>query len=152
VPGAGFPIGVTGITLFLSSGPAGYALLLPDVCDELLAFRAHPDAFDPDVCGTDSGCVYSVAKAALAIATVTHESYHLLGYVNEAKVECYGMQSIWYAATRLGASVALGEALARFYATTIYARRRTSTPEYWSPECRDGGKYDLRKDSLSWPS
>jgi hypothetical protein len=152
VSGAGFPVGVTGITLFSPSGPVGYAVLLPDVCAQLLAFRANPEAFDPDACGTDSACLYSASKAALAIATVTHESYHLLGYVNEAKVECYGMQSIWYAATKLGASVALGQALARFYAAELYPPRRTQTPEYWSAECRDGGKYDLRKDSHSWPS
>jgi hypothetical protein len=151
VPGASWPDGVTGITLFKRTGPAGYALVLPEVCAQLISFRSNPNAYNPAGCG-DADCLFAVEEAALAIQTLTHESYHLLGYQNEAKVECYGMQSIWYAATKLGASVELGQALAHFYATKMYPQRRTLTPAYWSAQCRDGGKYDLRKDSHSWPS
>jgi hypothetical protein len=151
VPGAGWPDGVSGITLFVGSHPAGYAILLPQVCAQLYAFRLDPKAWDPSACTSQDNCV-KVAEAAFALATVTHESYHLLGYRNEAQVECYGMQSIWYAATRLGASAAEGQRLAQFYATQIYPHRRVATPAYWSPECRDGGKYDLRPGSHSWPS
>ncbi len=151
VPGARWPNGVSGITLFGPSGPAGYALLLPEVCAQLISFRSAPGAYDPRAC-TDSECLFAVEKAAFAIQTVTHESYHLLGCMNEAKVECYGMQSIWYAATKLGASVEVAQTLARFYLTEMYSHRRTSTPAYWSAECRDGGTYDLRPSSHSWPS
>lgn len=152
VRGAGWPDGIDGITLFVGKGrPAGYALLLPQVCAQLYAFRLDPQAWDPSACTSDANCV-KVAEAAFAIATVTHESYHLLGYQNEAQVECYGMQSIWYAATKLGATVAEGERLARFYATRIYPHRRVDTPAYWSAQCRDGGKYDLRPRSHAWPS
>jgi hypothetical protein len=144
--------GVLGITLFTNPlRPAGYALLLPEICNELIAFRTNPEAYDPDAC-EDSDCLERAADAAMAIQTVTHESYHLLGYRNEAQVECYGLQSIWYAATKLGASVVTGQALARFYAERVYPGRRTSTPEYWTAECRDGGKYDLRPKLHSWPS
>jgi len=151
VPGAGWPDGISGITLFVGSRPAGYAILLPQVCAQLYAFRLDPQAWDPSACTTPENCV-KVAEAAFALATVTHESYHLLGYQTEAQVECYGMQSIWYAATKLGASVAEGQALARFYATQIYPHRRVDTPTYWSAQCRDGGKYDLRPHSHAWPS
>ena len=41
----------------------------------------------------------------MALAVVAHESHHVLGYSNEAQVECYGMQSIWFVANKLGASV-----------------------------------------------
>jgi hypothetical protein len=88
----------------------------------------------------------------MALAVVAHESYHVLGYSNEAQVECYGMQSIWYVANKLGATVAESQALGTLYATRMYPGRRTSTPTYWSAECRDGGKYDLRPASHSWPS
>jgi hypothetical protein len=88
----------------------------------------------------------------MALAVVAHESYHVLGYSNEAQVECYGMQSIWYVANKLGASVAEAQALAKLYAATTYASRRAQTPTYWSAECRDGGKYDLRPASHAWPS
>jgi hypothetical protein len=144
--------GVLGITLFASPlRPAGYAVLLPEICEQLIAFRANPESYDPDACA-DNECLQSAAQAAMALQTVTHESYHLLGYRNEAQVECYGLQSIWYAATRLGASVSTGQALAGFYASKLYPQRRTSTPEYWTAECRDGGKYDLRPKLHTWPS
>ena len=66
--------------------------------------------------------------------TVAHESYHLLGYTNEAQVDCYGMQSLWFVATRLGASVAGGAGVRRtVLRDRIYPLRRTETPVYWSP-------------------
>jgi hypothetical protein len=88
----------------------------------------------------------------MALAVVSHESYHLLGYRNEAQVECYGMQSIWFVANRLGASVAEAQSLASFYAARMYPLRRTQSPRYWSAQCRDGGTYDLRRSLARWPS
>jgi len=142
---------VTGITLIPPHGPAGYFLLLPEMCNYLAWFRADPTRYDPTLCNDDS-CLKTDETASLALATVSHESYHVLGYRNEARVECYGMQSIWFVATSLGASVAEGQRIAQFYWTHIYAEREESTPTYWSAECRDGGKYDLRPHSSGWPS
>jgi hypothetical protein len=62
------------------------------------------------------------------------------------------MQSIWFVASRLGASVAEAQALAALFAQRIYPLRRTETPAYWSRECRDGGAYDLRPANHAWPS
>ena len=76
----------------------------------------------------------------------------MLGYRVEKQVECYGMQSIWFVATSLGASVAEGQRIAAYYWRTTYAKRQLSTPTYWSAECRDGGRYDLRPTSRAWPS
>ena len=143
--------GVLGITLFDAKGPAGYFLMLPQMCANLAAFRAAPASYDPAAC-SDAACFERVAGAAMALATVSHESYHLLGYRNEAQVECYGMQSIWFVANKLGASLPLSQAIATFYATRMYPRRRTQTPAYWSAQCRDGGKYDLRPTLARWPS
>jgi hypothetical protein len=153
IAGAGWTGGgIAGITLFESTGkPAGYALLLPQVCAQLVAFRRAPKSWDPSRCTDESSCA-AIADAALALATVTHESYHLLGYQNEGQVECYGMQSIWYAAAKLGASPSEAQRLARFYAAELYPLRKKQTPLYWSAECRDGGKYDLRPNSHGWPS
>jgi hypothetical protein len=142
---------VTGITLLPAHGPADYFLLLPEECNYLSWFRQSPQRYDPSTC-TDDTCLQLAAKAALALATVSHESYHVLGYRTENQVECYGMQSIWYVATSLGATAAEGQHIAQFYWKTIYAQRQQTTPEYWSPECRDGGKYDLRPASHAWPS
>jgi len=142
---------ILGVTLFDAKGPAGYFLLRPETCSDLAAFRASPAGYDPRSCA-DASCVTRDADVVTALATVSHESYHLLGYRNEAQVECYGMQSIWFVAEKLGASVDLSQALASFYATRIYPLRRTQTPAYWSPQCRNGGKYDLRPTLDRWPS
>jgi hypothetical protein len=142
---------VTGITLLPPHGQATYFLLLPQMCNYLAWFRADPERYDPDIC-TDDNCLNTDMLAALALATVSHESYHVLGYTNEARVECYGMQSIWYVATSLGATVAEGQRIAAFYLRDVYALRRQSTPAYWSAQCRDGGRYDLRPNSHGWPS
>ena len=142
---------VTGVTLLPPHGPADYFLLLPQECNYLSWFRQSPERYDPGTC-TDDACLQLASKAALALATVSHESYHVLGYRLEKQVECYGMQSIWFVATSLGASVAEGQRIADFYWKTIYAERRQTTPSYWSADCRDGGKYDLRPASHDWPS
>ena len=142
---------VTGITLLPLHGPADYFLLLPEMCNYLAWFRQDPQRYDPSTC-TDNACLQTDGTAALALATVSHESYHVLGYRLEKQVECYGMQSIWYVATSLGASAAEGQRIGAFYWKTIYAQRQQTTPTYWSAECRDGGKYDLRPASHAWPS
>jgi hypothetical protein len=149
--GIGSNPNVLGITLFDAKGPAGYFLMLPEMCADLADFRSSPASYDPAACADDA-CDERVAGAAMALATVSHESYHLLGYKNEAQVECYGMQSIWFVANKLGASLPLSQALATFYATRMYPRRRWQTPAYWSGQCRNGGKYDLRPTLARWPS
>lgn len=144
--------GVLGITPFFNDHPVGYFLLDPQVCANLAAFRATPSSYDPAACTTNA-CFQRVSGTVQAIQTISHESYHVLGWKAEATAECYGMQSLWYTANRLGASVTLSQALASWYWTHLYAFRRTSShPEYWSAECRDGGKLDLRPKSHAWPS
>jgi hypothetical protein len=145
----GFFVG--GVTLLPSHGPADYFLVVPQNCNYLAWFRQDPTRYDPSVCA-DTGCLQEAARAAFALATISHESYHVLGYRNEAQVECYGMQSIWFVAQSLGASTVEGQHIASFYWKTTYAQRRTSTPTYWTAECRNGGKYDLRPRSANWPS
>jgi hypothetical protein len=142
---------ISGITLLPAHGPADYFLLEPTMCSYLAWFRQDPTRYDPSVCA-DTGCLQEASRAAFALATVSHESYHVLGYRKESQVECYGMQSIWFVATSLGASVAEGQHIASFYWKTTYAQRRTATPTYWTADCRNGGKYDLRPRSNSWPS
>ncbi len=145
--------GELGMTPFLNGRPVGYFLLDPKVCADLAAFRRDPSAYDPaEACKTNA-CLDRVVEIIQAIQTISHESYHVLGWRSEAAAECYGMQSLWYTANRLGASVALSQELASWYWVNLYPFRRTSShPEYWSAECRDGGKLDLRPDSHGWPS
>jgi hypothetical protein len=141
---------VLGVTPLLRGRSFDYFLMRPAECTYLAWFRREPSRWDPRSC-SGSDCV-DVPDIAMALAVVAHESYHLLGYTNEAQVECYGMQSIWFVASKLGGSVAESQALASLYATQMYPQRRTQTPAYWSPECRDGGRYDLRRSLARWPS
>lgn len=140
---------VLGVTPLLDERSFDYFLMRPAECTYLAWFREAPSRWDPRSCAP--GDCARVGQVAMALAVVAHESYHLLGYGNEAQVECYGMQSIWYVANTLGASVAEGQALGSLYATRMYPSRRTQTPTYWSAECRDGGTYDLRPARHSWP-
>jgi hypothetical protein len=141
---------VLGVTPLLDNRSFDYFLMRPLECTYLAWFRSAPARWDPRTCA-GSDCA-RVPDIAMALAVVAHESYHVLGYSNEAQVECYGMQSIWFVANKLGATVAESQALATLYATRMYPLRRTETPQYWSPECRDGGKYDLRRSLARWPS
>ena len=141
---------ILGITDMLNGRAFDYFLMRPAECTYLTWFHDAPARWDPRTC-VQTDCRYTF-DIVFALQTVAHESYHLLGYTNEAQVDCYGMQSIWFVATRLGASLAEGEALAQLFAQRIYPLRRTETPAYWSPECRDGGTYDLRPRSSAWPS
>lgn len=141
---------VIGVTPMLDGRSFDYFLMRPAECTYLTWFHQAPARWDPRTCAP-ADCRY-VIDLAMAMETVSHESYHVLGYTNEAQVECYGMQSLWFVATRLGASVAEAQAIAQLFAQRVYPLRRTETPAYWSPECRDGGAYDLRPSSASWPS
>jgi hypothetical protein len=141
---------VLGVTPLLNGRSFDYFLMRPLQCTSLAWFHQAPARWDPRTC-VESDCA-RVSGMAMALAVVAHESYHLLGYTNEAQVECYGMQSIWFVANKLGASIDEAQALASFYATRMYPQRRTQTPQYWSAECRDGGKLDLRKSLARWPS
>jgi hypothetical protein len=143
---------ILGVTPFENGRPLGYFLLMPVVCRSLAAFRANPASYDPRAC-TDNACMDRVGAMVQSIQSVSHESYHVLGFAGESTAECYGMQSLWYVANKLGASVRLSESLAAFYAKYLYPSWRTSPyPQYWSAQCHDGGKLDLRPQTHGWPS
>src|SRR3954447_7452406 len=144
------PSNVLGITPLLRGRSFDYFLMRPAECTYLAWFHEAPLRWDPQTCSAHD-CA-RIPGIVMALAVVAHESYHVLGYSNEAQVECYGMQSIWFVANKLGAPVAEAQSLATLYETEMYPVRRTKTPTYWSAECRDGGKYDLRKSLARWPS
>ncbi len=141
---------VLGVTPLLNGHSFDYFLMRPAECTYLAWFRQAPTRWDPRTC-VESDCAH-VANIVMALAVVAHESYHLLGYTNEAQVECYGMQSIWFVANKLGASIDESQVVAQFYESRMYPQRRTQTPTYWSAQCRDGGKLDLRPSLARWPS
>jgi hypothetical protein len=92
---------------------------------------------------------------AFAVTTLMHEAGHLKesgdfygAGENEPLAECWGMQHIREAARALGASQAYADDLAGRYWAELYPKR---PPEYRTRRCRDGGAYDVRKDSPVWP-
>lgn len=143
--------GVLGLTPFANHRPRGYFLLMPTACAELEQFRERPETYDPSSCGAGA-CVERISLMVQSLESVSHESYHTLGFQTESTAECYGMQSLWYVANRLGASESEGERLAAWYWHYQYPAWRGSHREYWSAQCRDGGALDLRRRSHAWPS
>jgi hypothetical protein len=141
---------ILGVTPLYNGRSFDYFLMRPQECTYLAWFHRTPTRWDPRTCMPEDCSL--VPSIAMALAVVAHESYHLLGYTNEAQVECYGMQSIWFVASKLGASVPEAQALASLYATKMYPLRRTQTPQYWSAQCRNGGTLDLRPSLARWPS
>ena len=89
------------------------------------------------------------AALAWSVAVLAHEAQHLSGISNEAKAECYGMQSITTAAELLGRTADEGHYLASLYWRSAYHRHRD--PRYIPDECRNGGRLDLRPRSDAWP-
>jgi hypothetical protein len=94
-------------------------------------------------------------EIAFAVTTLMHESGHLNesgdfygAGANEPLAECWGMQHIRQAAVRLGASRAYANDLAARYWTEVYPTRPAN---YRTKKCRDGGAYDIRKESSVWP-
>lgn len=138
-----------GSVLFVGSKPSYYTILSPYTCTGLATFAANPKAFDPAQC-SGSGCAGAEA-AAMVLQVVAHESYHLWGAREEAKAECYGLQSIFYVANRLGASLDEAKALGRLYWTSVYRQHGTQWPKYYSADCRNGGRLDLRPGDSRWP-
>ncbi len=90
------------------------------------------------------------AALAFSVATLAHEAQHLRGIFNEAKAECYGMQSITAAAEALGRSREEGRYLSLLYWRYQYHDERRD-PAYVSDDCRDGGRLDLRSNTNVWP-
>ena len=144
-----------GFVAFSNRRPADYTIISSRACATLARFASRPSTYDARTCAqptSDDPCFKSLLDATQALQTLAHESFHLWGTPAEAKAECYGMQNIWFVASRLGAPAAEAQALGAWYWRVLYPARRTDAPAYWSAECRDRGKLDLRPASSSWPS
>ena len=117
--------------------------------------RGRPDDFTElkdGVCATlhayRRGAPTMPFEVVWSMNALAHESYHLAGIRNEAQTECYALQAVPFVARRLGASEEQAAALGAFAATRVLAAMPN---DYGSPECRDGGAYDLRPASSEWP-
>ena len=131
------PADVLGIA---EDGVARAIHLGPRVCEPLAAYLGSgelPSAGEP------------AFELAQALVTVGHEAGHLVSDLDtEATAECFGAQHVALVAHALGATATEGRLLASLYWGWVYPR---SDAIYRSPECRDGGAFDLNPWSSTWP-
>jgi hypothetical protein len=126
-----------GTVFFDADGePADFTDLDEETCSALDDF-AEGDA--------RSGDRLEVARALHVLA---HESSHLAGVRNEAAADCYGLQRTEFVAESLGADAAVARRLA---VIAVEERHVTAPDDYRSPECRNGGAFDLDPGSDVWP-
>lgn len=127
------------------------AHLAPSICYAL--HRARYLDWEPDLscisASREAGaplCSPRVTELIRAAATVAHEAQHVAGIANEKRAECFGLQSAALVARRFGVPLTLADQVA------WYAWRFSEAPKsYQSPQCRDGGKLDLDRNSTSFP-
>jgi hypothetical protein len=135
--------GESGRTTFVNGKPRSTSFLQAGVCDTLHRYsRETKSGFD---------CLLPCARpleVAWSLNTLAHESYHLAGVRDEAETECYALQAIDFVARRLGATAAQGRALAALAFRELPERMPGL---YSSPQCVDGGRYDLRPGDPAWP-
>jgi hypothetical protein len=100
-------------------------------------------------CLLSGGCDPDTYTAVSGIVTLAHESWHLRGIVDEARTQCYAVQTAEAVAIALGVPPREAHALA---ARVAIDDARAPHGEYHSPACRPGGPYDLRPTTPDWPS
>jgi hypothetical protein len=123
--------------------PARFTRLSPETCSLL----RHVDRFDFS-CLPRGNCTFKQFRAAWALHTLAHESFHLRGIESEATAECYALQNTAFVAERLG----IGDETAQRLQRWVYVRGYPNEPDdYQSGDCRDGGRLDLRPGSPRFP-
>jgi hypothetical protein len=110
-----------------------HMFLTRKTCHELKRFR---------------GGHHRTVAADEAINTLTHESFHLRGFTDEAQTQCYAIQTDAWTVVRFGGTPADGAAVARF----ILSQQPLLPTEYQSSECRAGGTLDLHPETLAFPT
>jgi hypothetical protein len=119
---------------------------------------AQPAAGTPAPCFTPAGvAVMSMPESywtaysnyAMALLTIGHEAFHIAGDLDEARVNCHGVQQISMIAQALGDTADDAEQVARYALEYIIPAQPR---QYWLPaECHDGGALDLHLGSSVWP-
>ena len=117
-------------------------------------FQVH---LSPAICATLARLAYEQVPAhedpwpeqlAWSVGALAHEAQHVRGILDEAKAECFGVQSITKTAEALGRSNEEGRYLARLYWISTYLPRDS---RYRPEQCRDGGRLDVHRDIRAWP-
>lgn len=127
--------------------PSDVANLSAATCSGLEhVWRGERHSFRCLLAGT---CDDGTVEAMHGIVTLAHESWHLRGIVDEARTQCYAVQSVEVVARGLGVPAADARTLAIRVALDD---AHMPLGEYHSAQCRPGGAYDLRPETPDWPS
>ncbi len=100
-------------------------------------------------CLLAGGCDRRTLAAVSGIVTLAHESWHLRGVVDEARTQCYAVQTTEAVALALGVRAGDAQLIA---ARVALDDARAPRGEYHSPACHPGGPYDLHPEAADWPS
>jgi hypothetical protein len=124
----------TGEVRFPPGSPPDHMFLTRGTCKALKRFR--------------TGHRRLTLGAAQAINTLTHESFHLRGIIDEATTQCYAIQTDGWTVVRLGGTPEEGIAVAN----VVLAEQPNMPSEYQSADCRAGGRLDLHPDTVAFPT
>jgi hypothetical protein len=86
-----------------------------------------------------------------AVAVLAHEAWHLRGVSDEGTTECYALQSGVELGQRLGLSADTAQRMMRRQLAENALRRGAGLEYRVPPECRDGGRLDLRPNADRFP-
>ena len=113
------------------------AYLTPERCLELYRL-----AFEGEV---------TSSQTARALAVLAHEAWHLRGVRDEGTTECYALQSGVELGRRLGLSESTARQMMRQQLVENALRSGTTSEYLVPPDCRDGGRLDLKPDDGRFP-
>ena len=139
--------------------PEPRIFLTHPTCDRLQEFagRAHHAELDclraidwsrPRALDTRSDCYEKSSGTVYALMTLAHEGYHTAGEAGEAATNCYAIQSMAYAAVRLGADPTDGE----IAALAMNALEPLQGGDYGTVQCRAGDVLDLHPETPDFPT
>jgi hypothetical protein len=126
----------------------GEVHLSPATCLHLARVIARPELLACVELHTDEhwACPPSAAYAADALGTLVHEAQHVSGEEDEARTECYALQTVDDLAVRLGVAEAAAEPIGG-YLLRVVAR----PDEYTTVDCRRDGPLDIEPETPSFP-
>ena len=139
--------------------PKPRIFLTRPTCERLDAFahsRRHP-ALDclakinwaqPDPLPPDSACAQQASPTVYALLILAHESYHTAGVIDEVTANCYAIQAIAYAVSRLGAPDREGE----LAALAMASLEPYQVDGYATTDCRAGTAIDLHPETPAFPT
>lgn len=128
--------------------PADKTQLSAQTCSSLERLRRHGPPAVACLFDHRLACPRSTLEIVEGMLVLAHESWHLRGVLNEARTQCYAVQTLESVARSFGFAPAEAALVA---ASVAIEDARTLLGEYHSPECRPGGAYDLHPDTPAWP-